>query len=43
MTVSLFAETHPVVDALRKLDVNALTPLDALNRLYELQKMVDRK
>ncbi|CAN5699633.1 DNA mismatch repair protein MutS [soil metagenome] len=43
MTVSLFAETHPVVEALRKLNVNALTPLDALNRLYELQKMIDQK
>jgi DNA mismatch repair protein MutS len=38
--VSLFAEVHPVVDALRTLDVNGLTPLDALNRLYELQKML---
>ena len=43
MTVSLFAENHPAVEALRKLDVNGLTPLEALNRLYELQKMVDRK
>ncbi|MCL4860539.1 MAG: DNA mismatch repair protein MutS [Caldilineaceae bacterium] len=39
MQVSLFAETHPAVEALRKLDVNNLTPLDALNRLYELQKL----
>ena len=38
--VSLFAEVHPAVEALRSLDVNALTPLDALNRLYELQKML---
>lgn len=38
--VSLFAEAHPAVEALRTLDVNALTPLDALNRLYELQKML---
>ncbi len=38
--VSLFAEVHPVVEALRTLDVNGLTPLDALNRLYELQKMI---
>jgi DNA mismatch repair protein MutS len=37
--VSLFAEVHPVVEALRKLDVNSLTPLDALNRLFELQRM----
>ncbi len=39
LQVSLFADLHPVVEALRKLDVNGLTPLDALNRLYELQKM----
>jgi DNA mismatch repair protein MutS len=37
--VTLFAEIHPAVEALRKLDVNTLTPLDALNRLYELQKL----
>ena len=28
-----------MVEALRALDVNGLTPLDALNRLYELQRM----
>jgi DNA mismatch repair protein MutS len=39
MQVSLFADVHPVVEALRKLDVNSLTPLDALNRLFELQRM----
>jgi len=39
LQVSLFADVHPAVEALRKLDVNGLTPLDALNRLYELQKM----
>ena len=37
--VSLFSESHPAIEALRSLDVNALTPLDALNRLYELQKL----
>jgi len=39
--VTLFADVHPVVEALRKLDVNGLTPLDALNRLYELRNMAD--
>ena len=39
MQVSLFAEVHPVVEALRKLDVNSLTPLEALNRLFEMQKL----
>ncbi|MFN2200620.1 MAG: DNA mismatch repair protein MutS [Caldilineaceae bacterium] len=37
--VSLFADTHPAVEALRSLDVNSLTPLDALNHLYELSKL----
>lgn len=37
--VSLFADIHPVVEALRQLDVNGLTPLEALNRLYELQQI----
>jgi DNA mismatch repair protein MutS len=32
------AEPHPVLGRLRGLDVNALTPLDALNRLAELQR-----
>lgn len=39
--VGLFAELHPAMHALRSLDLNGLTPLDALNRLYELQKMVN--
>ncbi len=34
------AEPHPVVQALEALDVNALTPLEALNRLAELQRRV---
>jgi DNA mismatch repair protein MutS len=42
LQVSLFAEIHPVVEALRQLDVNGLTPLDALNRLYELQQLAKR-
>jgi DNA mismatch repair protein MutS len=40
--VSLFADVHPVVEALRGLDVNGLTPLEALNRLYELQQLAKR-
>ena len=32
------AEPHPVLGRLRGLDVNSLTPLDALNRLAELQR-----
>ena len=37
--LSLFAsEPHPVIVALRQLDVNNLTPLEAISKLYELQK-----
>jgi DNA mismatch repair protein MutS len=32
------AEPHPVVEALRELDLDAMTPLEAMNRLAELQK-----
>jgi DNA mismatch repair protein MutS len=43
LQVSLFADTHPVVEALRGLDINGLTPLDALNRLYELQQLAGKE
>ncbi|MGQ0765265.1 MAG: DNA mismatch repair protein MutS [Gemmatimonadota bacterium] len=37
--LSLFAsELHPVVDQLQKLDVNALTPLDAIRMLDDLSR-----
>jgi DNA mismatch repair protein MutS len=35
------APEHPVVDRLRSLDPDALTPLEALNRLAELKREVD--
>lgn len=34
----LFPETNPLLDELKKLDMNALTPIEALNQLYEWQK-----
>jgi len=34
----LFAQEHPVVKELRELDVSTMTPLEAINRLYELQR-----
>jgi DNA mismatch repair protein MutS len=34
----LFATEHPVVEELRALDVPQMTPLDAINALYELQR-----
>jgi DNA mismatch repair protein MutS len=36
----LFAEEHPVVKELREMDVSAMTPLEAINRLYGLQRRV---
>jgi len=39
----LIASEPPVVEALRQIDVNSLTPLDALTKLYELQKQVEEK
>ncbi len=36
--MTLFAPPDPVVEDLRRLDIDALTPLDALMRLYELQR-----
>lgn len=37
--LSLFVERDPVLDALKALDVNSLSPLEALTKLYELQKL----
>ncbi len=39
----LIAQEPPVVEMLRQIDVNSLTPLDALTKLYELQKQVEEK
>jgi DNA mismatch repair protein MutS len=35
--MALFPETNPLLDELKKLDINALSPIEALNRLYEWQ------
>ncbi len=34
----LFADEHPIVRELRRLEVSAMTPLEAINKLYELQE-----
>jgi DNA mismatch repair protein MutS len=38
----LFAQEHPVVASLRALDVSAMTPLEAINKLYELQRQAEQ-
>ena len=34
----LFTLPNPVMDELMKLDVSSITPLEAINKLYQLQK-----
>ncbi len=42
--LALFPETNPLLDELRSLDMNALSPIEALNKLYEWQrKFLDGK
>ncbi len=36
--VALFPETNPLLDEIKGLDVNALSPIEALNKLFEWQK-----
>lgn len=36
--MSLFPETNPLLDELKGLDVNTLSPIEALNKLFEWQK-----
>jgi DNA mismatch repair protein MutS len=36
--MALFPETNPLLDELKKLDINALSPIEALNKIYEWQK-----
>jgi DNA mismatch repair protein MutS len=36
--VALFPETSPLLDELAGLDVNSLSPIEALNKLFEWQK-----
>ncbi len=36
--VALFPETNPLLDELGKLDMNSISPIEALNKLYEWQR-----
>jgi len=38
--LALFPETSPIIEELKKLDIESMTPLEALNKLYELQQEV---
>ncbi len=41
--LSLFAPPHPIVEQIKQLDINSMTPLEALNKLYELQRRLARQ
>jgi DNA mismatch repair protein MutS len=43
MQMALFPETNPLVDELKELDVNSLSPIEALNKIYEWQKKYSGK
>jgi len=36
--MALFPETNPLLDELKKIDVNTLSPIEALNKLYEWRR-----
>ena len=36
--LALFAATPALLEELQKLDISSMTPLEALNKLYELQQ-----
>lgn len=40
MQMTLFGANHPALERLEELEVDALSPLDALTELYELQRLV---
>jgi DNA mismatch repair protein MutS len=40
---ALFPETSPLLDELKEIDVNSLSPIEALNKLYEWQKKFSKK
>ncbi|MBN2046065.1 MAG: DNA mismatch repair protein MutS [Anaerolineales bacterium] len=42
--IALFPETNPLLDELKQIDINALSPMEALNKLYEWQRrFIQRK
>jgi DNA mismatch repair protein MutS len=36
--MALFPDTNPLLDDLKGMDINALSPIEALNKLYEWKK-----
>jgi len=36
--LALFPETNPLLNELKQLDLNTLSPIEALNKIYEWQR-----
>ena len=36
--LALFPETNPMLEELKKLDINTLSPIEALNKIFEWQR-----
>ena len=36
--IKLFPESNPLVEELKNLDVNSLSPIEALNKMFEWQR-----
>jgi len=41
--LALFPETNPLIDELKEIDVNTLSPIEALNKLYEWKRKYVKK
>ncbi|HEX7975461.1 MAG TPA: DNA mismatch repair protein MutS [Anaerolineales bacterium] len=41
--LAFFPETNPMLDELKGLDINSLSPIEALNKLYEWQKKYSKE
>jgi len=41
--MALFPETNPIVEELDKLDINTLSPIEALNKLYEWKRKYSKE
>ncbi|OGO41860.1 MAG: DNA mismatch repair protein MutS [Chloroflexi bacterium RBG_16_57_9] len=41
--LSLFAPPHPLVEEVKQLDINSMTPLEALTKLFELQRRLQQE
>jgi hypothetical protein len=38
--LSLFNNSHKIIDEIKEIDVDSMTPLEAITRLYQLKRKV---